>query len=168
VSAPDQAPEVARPREQQCPVTAAGPFETEREALDLPSVRAAYAAITGPGTGDLECLRILEDALTAAGVQLGIYDVRILHWLANWEAQTCAVIAGLITRAHAAGLGTARELIADAGIADMKAADDAAVAEMDGAAVLAEVRAVLAAFDWDRDDRQYALERIDAIAGDAS
>ena len=30
---------------------------------------------------------------------------------------------------------------------------------------LAEVRAVLAAFDWERDDRQYALEHIDRIAG---
>jgi hypothetical protein len=29
---------------------------------------------------------------------------------------------------------------------------------------LAEIRAVLAAFDWEFDDRQYALERIDEIA----
>ena len=28
---------------------------------------------------------------------------------------------------------------------------------------LAEVRAVLAAFDWEHDDRQYALEKIDRI-----
>jgi len=28
---------------------------------------------------------------------------------------------------------------------------------------LAEIRAILAAFDWERDDRQYALEAIDAI-----
>lgn len=87
---------------------AAGPFETEREALSLPAVRAAYAAITGPSTGDLECLAILEDALTAAGVELGAYDRRIVNWLAGWEAQTCAVIAGLITRAHAAGRDGAR------------------------------------------------------------
>ena len=30
---------------------------------------------------------------------------------------------------------------------------------------LAEIQAVLAAFDWERDDRQYALERIEEIAG---
>lgn len=42
----------------------------------------------------------------------------------------------------------------------------AAVAEMhDAAGQLAEIRAVLAAFDWERDDRQYALERIEEIAG---
>jgi len=30
---------------------------------------------------------------------------------------------------------------------------------------LAEIRAVLAAFDWETDDRQLALERIEQIAG---
>ena len=33
----------------------------------------------------------------------------------------------------------------------------------DAAAKLARVREVLAAFDWERDDRQYALEAIDDI-----
>jgi hypothetical protein len=33
----------------------------------------------------------------------------------------------------------------------------------DGARQLAEVRAVLAAFDWEFDDRQYALEHIERI-----
>jgi hypothetical protein len=33
----------------------------------------------------------------------------------------------------------------------------------DAAAKLAEVRAVLAAFDWEHDDRQYALEEIERI-----
>ena len=32
---------------------------------------------------------------------------------------------------------------------------------------LAEIRAVLAAFDWEFHDRQLALERIGQIAGDA-
>jgi hypothetical protein len=31
---------------------------------------------------------------------------------------------------------------------------------------LAEIRAVLAAFDWEFDDRQLALERIERIAGE--
>jgi hypothetical protein len=34
-----------------------------------------------------------------------------------------------------------------------------------GAGQLAAIRAVLARFDWERDDRQYALEEIDRIAG---
>ena len=33
----------------------------------------------------------------------------------------------------------------------------------DAAAKLAAVRAVIAAFDWESGDRQYALEEIDAI-----
>ena len=35
--------------------------------------------------------------------------------------------------------------------------------EQGPAAQFAEVRAVLEAFDWETDDRQYALEKIDAI-----
>jgi hypothetical protein len=35
-----------------------------------------------------------------------------------------------------------------------------------GAGRLAAIRAVLARFDWESDDRQYALEEIDRIAGD--
>ena len=38
----------------------------------------------------------------------------------------------------------------------------------DAAAKLAEVRDVLAAFDWERDDRQYALEEIDRIVADGA
>ena len=37
----------------------------------------------------------------------GAYDHRILTWLAGWEPQICAVVAALITRAHAAGLARA-------------------------------------------------------------
>ena len=33
---------------------------------------------------------------------LGAYDRRILGWLARWEPTTCAVVAGLITRASLA------------------------------------------------------------------
>ena len=32
---------------------------------------------------------------------------------------------------------------------------------------LNEIRALLAAFDWETDDRQYALERIEMIVGGA-
>jgi hypothetical protein len=44
----------------------------------------------------------MEDACTAAEVKLGAYDQRILLWLAGWEPSTCAVITGLISRAHQA------------------------------------------------------------------
>ncbi len=41
---------------------------------------------------------------------------------------------------------------------------DQAPAEDDAARQLAEIRAVLDAFDWEFDDRQYALEHIERIA----
>lgn len=84
-----------------------GPFETEREARELPAVRAVYAAFDrDPGAGRMapHIHRMLSEACTAAGVQLGAYDRRILAWLAGWEPQTCAVIAGLISRANLAGV----------------------------------------------------------------
>ena len=44
---------------------------------------------------------MLLDACADAGSQVGAYDLRILHWRANYEPATCAVVAGLIARAHA-------------------------------------------------------------------
>jgi hypothetical protein len=87
------------------PVT--GPFHTEREASAHPAVRAIYDAMHASlrrGVGDEENLRLLEQACKAAGVELGAYDRRILRWLAGWEAEACAVVAGLITRAAGHGL----------------------------------------------------------------
>ena len=40
--------------------------------------------------------------------------------------------------------------------------------EVDDTRCLAEIRALLAAFDWEHDDRQYALERIEMIVGGES
>ena len=83
-----------------------GPYETQREALDLPAVQAVYEAFRAdPGVGRMapHSLRMLEEACAAAGVGLGAYDRRVLAWLAGWEPQVCAVIAGLISRAHDAG-----------------------------------------------------------------
>jgi hypothetical protein len=45
----------------------------------------------------------LADACESAGVTLGAFDARIVTWLASWEPETCAVVAGLISRAFAAG-----------------------------------------------------------------
>lgn len=84
-----------------------GPFETEVETRELPAVQAVYAAFDrDPGAGRMEphIHQMLADACSAAGVQLGAYDRRILAWLAGWEPQTCAVVAGLISRANLAGV----------------------------------------------------------------
>jgi hypothetical protein len=47
--------------------------------------------------------KLLCEALTAAGVEMGVYDHRIASWLAGWEPQTCAVVAGWLTRAGRPG-----------------------------------------------------------------
>ena len=98
------------------PVT--GPFATEREAREDPAVWAIYeAALTAwqPGALGEGNRRILSEALGGAGVKLGAYDARIVNWLAGYEPTTCAVVAGLITRAAAklaAGdLGTVLEAL---------------------------------------------------------
>jgi hypothetical protein len=80
-----------------------GPFETDRDA------HAAALAAGGPARPGWSILseaqnrQLLADVCGRAGVVLGAYDERILSWLAGWEDATCAVIAGLISRAHAAG-----------------------------------------------------------------
>ena len=83
-----------------------GPIETEREALGLPAVRDIFAAFDrDPGVGKMapHTHKMLISACVAAGVELGDYDRRILLWLAGFEPQACAVVAGLIGRAHDAG-----------------------------------------------------------------
>ena len=76
-----------------------GPYETERQAAG--AARHIYDSPPGTGAWGDGCHRLLEGACAAAGVQLGAYDHRILVWVTTWEPATCAVIAGLITRAHA-------------------------------------------------------------------
>jgi hypothetical protein len=82
--------------------TTDGPYQTEAQARQRPEVRAIYDAVQADrrrGVMAEGSHRLLEEACTAASVELGAYDRRILAWLAGWEPQTCAVIAGLITRA---------------------------------------------------------------------
>jgi hypothetical protein len=84
----------------------AGPFETERQALDTPAVRAVFTTFqAAPGQGRMQPLNLamLRAACEWADVELGAYDLRILAWLAGWEPQVCAVVAGLITRARSHG-----------------------------------------------------------------
>jgi hypothetical protein len=77
------------------------PYETERQAAD--AARHIYDMEPGTGAWTAAEHRLLCQALSDAGVELGAYDHRILLWLAGWEPSTVAVIAGLISRAHAAG-----------------------------------------------------------------
>ena len=81
-----------------------GPFETERQARELPEVRAVYVAAhasTRRGVLAEGSRRLLGQALEAAGVSMGRYDDRIAEWLSGWEPQMCAVVAGWVTRAAA-------------------------------------------------------------------
>jgi len=85
--------------------TSDGPYQTEAQARRQPAVRAIYDAAhasTRRGVMGEGSHRLLEEACTTASVELGAYDRRILAWLVGWEPQTCAVIAGLITRAACA------------------------------------------------------------------
>jgi hypothetical protein len=87
-----------------------GPYETEAEALV-----AAPPLPDDPHDWPAFNQRQILDACAAAGVYLGAYDHRIIEWLTGWEPATCAVIAGLITRAHAAGQDTGGPGIAQPG-----------------------------------------------------
>jgi len=75
----------------------AGPFATEAEA------RQAAGPLPEPGSWRGHNQRLIMGACHAAGVPLGSYDIQIIEWLAGWEPATCAVVAGLISRARQAG-----------------------------------------------------------------
>lgn len=77
-----------------------GPFESESEALAVPAVRAVYRAYDA-GTTSLHdgAADLLLSACEQAGVTLGAYDRSILVWLAGFEPQAAAAVAGIITRA---------------------------------------------------------------------
>lgn len=74
-----------------------GPFATKAEA------HQAAGPLPEPGSYHGHNQRLIMGACHAAGVALGSYDIQIIEWLAQWEPATCAVVAGLITRAHEAG-----------------------------------------------------------------
>jgi hypothetical protein len=89
-----------------------GPYETEQQMRELPAVRAIYDAMHASHRrgviGELG-YRLLDEACEAASVEIGAYDHRILTWLAGFEPETCAVVAGLITRAYQAGTAVTGE-----------------------------------------------------------
>jgi len=78
-----------------------GPYETPEQVRQLPAVRAVYDAMRVTpqrGAGIAECEELVLGACGRAGVILGAYDARIVRWLANWEPETCQVVAALIER----------------------------------------------------------------------
>ncbi len=88
-----------------------GPFDDEGQVLATraaAALRAAFDAHPGAGAGDPERLKLLTGACEAAGVDLGDYDIRLLRWLARYENTTCVQLAGMIHRAHQAGLAAQR------------------------------------------------------------
>jgi hypothetical protein len=125
-----------------------GPFDTEDQARALPAVRAAYdAAHNSPRRGVMteHNHRMLCEAATAAGVELGAYDHRILQWLAGYEPQTCAVLAGIISRARVAG----RKRIDGSEAVTLARADGSAV--LSGADLATVLDALDVAADYKRD-----------------
>lgn len=78
-----------------------GPFETSSEAL------LAVRPGDGSFTGREELAGLLKDTLQDAGVELGGWDVEVVHWLAGLDVQTVAAIAGWVGRARQPGPGTA-------------------------------------------------------------
>jgi hypothetical protein len=59
------------------------------------------------GVMDEANLAYLREACDGTSVTLGAFDARILARLAGWEPEICAIVAGLVTCAYAAGLGAA-------------------------------------------------------------
>jgi hypothetical protein len=79
-----------------------GPFEAEADARALPAVQAIYRQYAGsPGAGrwDAALARLITDAASAAGVELGAFDRRVIAFLAGWQPEVCAAVAAMIARA---------------------------------------------------------------------
>ena len=87
-----------------------GPYESREQARNSPEVIAIrQASGRGPGSADAGNDEMLRNAICAAGVDLGHYDQRVVRWLAGWEPELCAVVAGLIRRAHESGRAAAAD-----------------------------------------------------------
>jgi hypothetical protein len=83
-----------------------GPFFNEREALATRAaavIKAAFDAAPGGGASVPECLKVMTDACEAHGVDLGTWDISFLRGVAWGETASVVSLAGMITRAHAAG-----------------------------------------------------------------
>jgi hypothetical protein len=97
-----------------------GPYGTERDTYDSPLTVALDTNRCGCESStehriavrDLQ-LQHLIATCDDRGVALGAYDVKILTWLAGYEAATVQVVIGVISRAYAAGRRDADERIAE-------------------------------------------------------
>ena len=80
-----------------------GPFDSEDEVLADAGVQQIYARMRASREFRMQdgSAALIFTACALAGVELGGYDVRIIRWVAGFEPQSSAVIAGLITRAAA-------------------------------------------------------------------
>ena len=80
-----------------------GPYANWAQVNGAEHVQAAHAtarkAAHPVGSHETPNLAMLMDACAGTGVEVGAYDSRILRWLSGWEAETVAVVAGLIVRA---------------------------------------------------------------------
>jgi hypothetical protein len=88
------------------------PLETERDAV----ASVQHILDSPPGSWTDGSHRFLEDTCRTADVDLGAYDQQILLLLASQPPTTVAVIAGVIRRAHAAGLEEGRDALGAAGV----------------------------------------------------
>lgn len=92
-------------------MNAFGPYETEQQAWAEPMPRELRALHDDDliRSGDPDhvardaVLRHLLAACDESGVELGVFDHRILAWLADGEDSSAQVVIGLIRRAYAAG-----------------------------------------------------------------
>lgn len=86
------------------PETFTGPFETRADVR--PATHSAFEAAresSRRGVLGEQAHRILCEAISKAGVELGNYDHRQVQWLAGMEIESAAVFAAIITRAYEAG-----------------------------------------------------------------
>lgn len=74
-----------------------GPYATEKDAIaDARDVLDTNPV--GRGWEALNATKLIE-ACESAGVDLGVYDLQMIEWMARWEPQAVQVFVGLITRA---------------------------------------------------------------------
>ncbi len=85
-----------------------GPYDTEVQAAAELMPRVALHPDVRVEIAEKIKTDHLLTRCTAAGVELGAYDRRIIAWLGRWEPTTARVIGALIGRAHAAGRNASR------------------------------------------------------------
>jgi hypothetical protein len=87
-----------------------GPYEAERETDGSPLVQAVRSDPDfGRGVSRPHNEQHLFAVLQDAGVRLGVFDTRIVKWLASWEPATVQVVIGLVSRVYAAGFARGGE-----------------------------------------------------------